>query len=39
VPAAGTPDVVDLGETMKPWNDVRPPELLDHTALYTFDAA
>ena len=37
VPAAGTRDVVDLDETMKPWNDVRPADLLDHTRHYTFD--
>jgi tyrosinase len=28
---------VDLDETMKPWNDVKPADLLDHTAFYTFD--
>ncbi|MBD0842926.1 MULTISPECIES: tyrosinase MelC2 [unclassified Streptomyces] len=39
LPAAGTPNVVDLGDTMKPWNNVRPADLLDHTAHYTFDAA
>ncbi|MDX3845233.1 tyrosinase MelC2 [Streptomyces europaeiscabiei] len=39
VPAAGTPNVVDLNETMKPWNDTAPAALLDHTAHYTFDAA
>ncbi|MFE1749280.1 tyrosinase family protein [Streptomyces anandii] len=37
VPAGGTPDVVDLRETMKPWNDVTPADMLDHTAHYTFD--
>ncbi|MGQ4420050.1 tyrosinase family protein [Streptomyces sp. SAS_269] len=37
VPADWTPDVVDLNETMKPWNDVRPSDLLDHTRFYTFD--
>ena len=31
--------MVDLGETMKPWNDTRPADLLDHTGFYTFDAA
>ena len=39
VPAAGTPNVIDINDTMKPWNDVRPADLLDHTAHYTFDAA
>nr|P55022.2 RecName: Full=Tyrosinase; AltName: Full=Monophenol monooxygenase [Streptomyces galbus]pir/T52526/ monophenol monooxygenase (EC 1.14.18.1) [imported] - Streptomyces galbus [Streptomyces galbus]CAA65005.1 Tyrosinase [Streptomyces galbus] len=37
VPTGGTPDVVDLNDTMKPWNDVRPADLLTHTAHYTFD--
>ncbi|MEU6532574.1 tyrosinase family protein [Streptomyces sp. NPDC046928] len=37
LPSAGTPDVVDLHETMKPWNDTRPADLLDHTPHYTFD--
>ncbi|MFE2519098.1 tyrosinase MelC2 [Streptomyces mirabilis] len=37
LPLSGTPDVVDLDETMKPWNDVKPVDLLDHTAFYTFD--
>ncbi|MFI6252416.1 tyrosinase family protein [Streptomyces sp. NPDC051016] len=36
-PGGGTADVVDLDETMKPWNDVRPADLLDHTRFYTFD--
>ncbi len=35
----GTPNVIDLNETMRPWNDMRPADLLDHTAHYTFDAA
>lgn len=29
--------MVDLDETMKPWNDTRPADLLDHTPHYTFD--
>lgn len=37
LPLSDTPDVVDLDETMKPWNDVKPADLLDHTAFYTFD--
>ncbi|MFC9078261.1 tyrosinase family protein [Streptomyces sp. NPDC057062] len=37
LPLSGTRDVIDLHETMKPWNDVRPADLLDHTAYYTFD--
>ncbi|WP_328929239.1 tyrosinase family protein [Streptomyces sp. NBC_00190] len=37
LPAAGTPNVVDLGDTMRPWNDVTPADLLDHRKFYTFD--
>ncbi|MFF6774688.1 tyrosinase family protein [Streptomyces sp. NPDC012637] len=39
LPAAGTPNVVDLNDTMRPWNDVTPADMLDHTAHYTFDTA
>ncbi|WP_030192477.1 tyrosinase family protein [Streptomyces sp. NRRL S-87] len=39
LPAAGTPDVVDLHDTMRPWNDVTPADMLDHTRHYTFDTA
>ncbi|WAU81691.1 tyrosinase family protein [Streptomyces sp. Qhu-G9] len=39
LPAAGTPDVIDRDESMKPWNDTTPADLLDHTAHYTFDTA
>ncbi|MGW1765416.1 tyrosinase MelC2 [Streptomyces sp. NPDC002073] len=39
LPAAGTPNVVDLGDTMRPWNDVTPADMLDHTKFYTFDTA
>ncbi|MFD5325433.1 tyrosinase family protein [Streptomyces sp. NPDC127092] len=39
LPAAGTPNVVDLHDTMRPWNDVTPADMLDHTAHYTFDTA
>ncbi|MFJ5546574.1 tyrosinase family protein [Streptomyces sp. NPDC093225] len=39
LPAAGTPDVVDLNDTMRPWNDVTPADMLDHTRHYTFDTA
>jgi tyrosinase len=38
LPAAGTPNVIDLRETMRPWHDTSPADLLDHTAHYTFDA-
>ncbi|MFF4183381.1 tyrosinase family protein [Streptomyces sp. NPDC001691] len=39
LPTAGTPDVVDLHDTMRPWNNVAPADLLDHTRYYTFDSA
>ncbi|MFF5973874.1 tyrosinase family protein [Streptomyces sp. NPDC012769] len=39
LPAAGTPNVVDLHDTMRPWNDVTPADMLDHTRHYTFDTA
>ncbi len=37
LPGGGTRDVVDLDETMRPWNDVTPADLLDHTRYYTYD--
>ncbi len=37
LPTAGTPDVVDLNERMKPWNTVTPADLLDHSGTYTYD--
>lgn len=37
LPAGGTPDVVDLHDTMRPWNDVTPADLLDHRRFYAFD--
>ncbi|MEC4015427.1 tyrosinase MelC2 [Streptomyces sp. H27-D2] len=36
LPASGTPDVVYLRETMKPWNDTTPADMLDHTSRYTY---
>ncbi|GGU58104.1 tyrosinase MelC2 [Streptomyces lavendofoliae] len=39
LPTAGTPDVVDLNDTMRPWNDVTPADMLDHTRHYTYDTA
>ncbi|MFJ8386456.1 tyrosinase family protein [Streptomyces sp. NPDC094438] len=39
LPTAGTRDVVDLHDTMRPWNNVTPADLLDHTRYYTYDAA
>ncbi|WP_328297357.1 tyrosinase family protein [Streptomyces sp. NBC_00435] len=37
LPAAGTANVVDLNDTMRPWNDVRPADMVDHRQFYTFD--
>ncbi|GAA1179141.1 tyrosinase [Kitasatospora gansuensis] len=37
LPTAGTANVVDLNDTMKPWNDVTPADMLDHTTRYTYD--
>ncbi|MFF5449501.1 tyrosinase family protein [Streptomyces sp. NPDC012888] len=37
LPAGGTPNVVDLNDTMRPWNDVTPADMLDHRKFYTFD--
>ncbi|GGO85395.1 tyrosinase MelC2 [Wenjunlia tyrosinilytica] len=39
LPTGGTPNVVDLHDTMRPWNDVSPQDMLDHTAHYTYDTA
>ncbi|GAA4789125.1 tyrosinase family protein [Streptomyces sanyensis] len=39
LPEGGTPNVVDLNETMRPWGDVTPADMLDHTAHYTYDTA
>lgn len=39
LPAAGTPNVVDLRDTMRPWNNVTPADMLNHTRYYTYDAA
>ncbi|QGV77392.1 tyrosinase MelC2 [Streptomyces ficellus] len=39
LPAGGTPNVVDLNDTMRPWNDVTPADMLDHTRHYTYDTA
>ncbi|MDH2388835.1 tyrosinase family protein [Streptomyces sp. HNM0663] len=39
LPRGGTRNVVDLDDTMRPWNDVTPADMLDHTAFYTFDTA
>ncbi|MDH6131062.1 tyrosinase [Kitasatospora sp. MAA4] len=39
LPADHTQDVVGLNDTMKPWNDIAPAALLDHTRFYTYDSA
>ncbi|GAA2258980.1 MULTISPECIES: tyrosinase MelC2 [Kitasatospora] len=37
LPTGNTANVVDLNETMKPWNNVSPADMLDHTKFYTYD--
>ncbi|MFJ4806800.1 tyrosinase MelC2 [Streptomyces murinus] len=37
LPDEPTPDVVALNETMKPWNDTRPADMLDHAGYYDYD--
>lgn len=37
LPTGGTANVVDLNDTMKPWNDTTPADMLDHTRFYTYD--
>ncbi|MGW6413212.1 tyrosinase MelC2 [Streptomyces vinaceus] len=37
LPTQGTPNVVDLNDTMRPWNDVTPADMLDHRKFYRFD--
>ncbi|MFI6444620.1 tyrosinase family protein [Kitasatospora sp. NPDC050543] len=37
LPTGGTANVVDLNDTMKPWNDTTPADMLDHTGHYTYD--
>ncbi|GAA4890632.1 tyrosinase family protein [Streptomyces coeruleoprunus] len=39
LPTGNTPNVVDLNDTMRPWNDVTPADMLDHTRFYTYDRA
>ncbi|MFE0063020.1 tyrosinase family protein [Streptomyces sp. NPDC059003] len=39
LPVSGTPDVVDLHDTMRPWGDVTPADMLDHRRYYTYDTA
>ncbi|MEV7776559.1 tyrosinase family protein [Kitasatospora sp. NPDC086791] len=38
-PVRRTRNVVALNDTMKPWNDVTPADLMDHTTFYTYDNA
>ncbi|RLV08779.1 tyrosinase [Streptomyces griseocarneus] len=37
LPTGGTANVVDLNDTMRPWNNVTPADMLDHTKFYTYD--
>ncbi|GAA2740319.1 tyrosinase MelC2 [Kitasatospora cinereorecta] len=37
LPTAATRNVVALNNTMKPWNDTTPADMLDHTKFYTYD--
>lgn len=37
LPAARTRNVVSVDDVMRPWNDVTPADMMDHTAHYTFD--
>jgi tyrosinase len=36
LPAGGTPDVVGLDDTMRPWGDVKPRDMLDHKRFYQY---
>ncbi|MEV8508535.1 tyrosinase family protein [Actinoplanes sp. NPDC051475] len=36
LPTGGTANVIDLNDTMAPWNTVRPADMLDHKAWYTY---
>jgi tyrosinase len=36
LPLTGTANVVDAGELLPPWNDMRPADLIDHTRFYTY---
>ncbi|MEV6841620.1 tyrosinase family protein [Streptomyces sp. NPDC051133] len=36
LPDTATPNVVSLRDPMKPWNDVTPQDVLDHTKFYTY---
>ncbi|MGW1768069.1 tyrosinase MelC2 [Streptomyces sp. NPDC002073] len=37
VPTAATPNIVELHGFMRPWNDVKPADMLDHRRHYRFD--
>ncbi|OEJ62294.1 tyrosinase [Streptomyces agglomeratus] len=39
LPAVQTRNVVSLNDVMRPWNDVTPADMLDHTRHYTYDTA
>ena len=36
LPSGETANVVDLNDTMRPWNNVTPADMLDHTKFYTY---
>jgi len=36
LPPGSTANVIDVDETMPPWNDTTPADLLDHTRFYTY---
>jgi tyrosinase len=36
LPGGDTANVVDVNETMPPWNDMTPASLIDHTRFYTY---
>jgi tyrosinase len=36
LPLTGTANVVDAGEFLPPWRDMRPADLVDHTRFYTY---
>jgi tyrosinase len=36
LPSGGTANVVDVNETLPPWNDMTPADLRDHTRFYTY---
>ncbi|SEE72570.1 tyrosinase [Streptomyces sp. 2231.1] len=39
LPRSATPDVVSLHDTMRPWHNESPADMLNHTDFYTYDSA